>query len=165
MTMTKTRLILLAATSAALLALPGVGGAQSTPGGLGSSNAPIMWGGDDVEYTPNGFALIGRAEVTQGENRLRANRINLTVTDGDIRTAEAIGGVYFVTPQQTMRGDRAVYDLTSDDVTVSGDVILNQGKNVATGGRLVYNARTQNARWEGAGPGGRVQGVFYPRGN
>ena len=163
--MAKTRLILLAATSAALLVLPGVGGAQSTQGGLGSTNAPSRWGGDDVEYTPSGFALIGRAEVTQGENRLRANRINLTVTDGDIRTAEAIGSVYFVTPQQTMRGDRAVYDLTSDDVTVSGDVILNQGKNVATGGRLIYNARTQNARWEGAGPNGRVQGVFYPRGN
>lgn len=164
MTMAKTRLMLLAATTAALLALPGVGGAQSTPGGVGDSNAPVMWTGDDVEYRTDGFSLIGRAEILQGENRLRANRINLAVTDGDVRQAEAVGGVYFVMPQQTMRGDRAVYDLAAETITVTGDVILNQGRNVATGGRLVYNLRTETARWEG-GAGGRVQGVFYPRGN
>lgn len=165
MTMAKTRLMLLAAATTALLALPTAGDAQNAPGNLGDSNAPIMWGGDTVEYTPDGFALIGRAEIQQGGNRLRANRINMSVSDGEMRRAEAVGGVYFVTPEQTMRGDRAVYDLARDEITVTGDVILNQGRNVATGGRLVYNVGSQNARWEGAGPNGRVQGVFYPRGN
>lgn len=164
MTMAKTRLILLAATTAAVLALPGVGGAQSTPGAAIAGDQPGMWTGRTVEYTPTGVALIGEAEVLQGENRLRADRINMTLSDGALTQAEAVGGVYFVTPDQTMRGDRAVYDIENDTLTVTGDVILNQGRNVATGGRLVYNLRTETARWEG-GADGRVQGVFYPRGN
>jgi lipopolysaccharide export system protein LptA len=163
MTMAKTRLILFAA-AAAVLALPSVGGAQSTPGAAIAGDQPGMWTGRTVEYTPTGVALIGEAEVLQGENRLRADRINMTLSDGALTQAEAVGGVYFVTPDQTMRGDRAVYDIENDTLTVTGDVILNQGRNVATGGRLVYNLRTETARWEG-GADGRVQGVFYPRGN
>jgi len=150
------------------LALPGVGGAQSSGAGAGgaASDAPVSWGGDLFEYTPNGFTLTGRAEMTQGGNRLRADRLTFVTSNGDLTRAEATGEVYFVTPEQTMRGDRAVYDLGSDEVTVTGDVILTQGKNVVTGGRLVYNVTTENARMEG-GPtpqGNRVRGVFYPQG-
>ena len=76
---------------------------------------------------------------------------------------EASGNVYFVTPDQTIRGDRAVYTFATDEVVVTGDVILTQGKNVLTGNRLVYNVRTESARMEGGN--GRVQGVFYPQGN
>ena len=45
---------------------------------------------------------------------------------------------------------------------LSGDVILTQGENVMTGGRLTYNTRTEAAEMDGAGENGRVQGVFYP---
>jgi lipopolysaccharide export system protein LptA len=166
--MSKSRLSLLVAITALSLALPGVGGAQSSGAGGGGagSDAPVAWGGDLFEYTPNGFTLTGRAEMTQGGNRLRANRISFVTSDGVLTRVEATGEVYFVTPEQTMRGDRAVYDLGSDEVTVTGDVILTQGQNVVTGGRLVYNVATENARMEG-GPtaqGDRVRGVFYPQG-
>ena len=161
MTRSKTRLFLLAATTASALALPGVGGAQV---GGSTSDAPVAWGGDLFEYTPNGFTLTGRAEMTQGGNRLRANRINFVTRNGDLIEAEASGAVYFVTPDQTMRGDRASYDLGTDVVTVTGDVILTQGQNVVTGARLTYNVSTEAARMVGAGgaQGGRVRGVFYP---
>jgi lipopolysaccharide export system protein LptA len=160
--MSKTRLTLLAAAVATAVALPGVGGAQSS--GATASDAPVMWGGDLFEYAANGFTLTGRAELTQGGNRLRANRITFVTANGDLTRAEATGEVYFVTPEQTMRGDRAVYDLNADEVTVTGDVILTQGQNVITGGRLVYNVSTENARMEGAptAQGNRVRGVFYP---
>ena len=59
-----------------------------------------------------------------------------------------------------MRGNNAVYTLNDGQVLVTGDVILTQGQNVLTGGRLVYNVRTQTARIESAG--NRVRGVFYP---
>lgn len=161
--MSKTRLSLLAAVTALSLALPGVGDAQNAGP---SSDAPVAWGGDLFEYTPNGFTLTGKAELTQGDNRLRADRLTFVTADGDLTRAEASGAVYFVTPEQTMRGDRAIYDLGTDEVTVSGDVILTQGENVATGGRLVYNVRTGTARMEGAPTpnGNRVRGVFYPQG-
>ena len=66
-----------------------------------------------------------------------------------------------------MRGDRAVYTPDTGEVVVTGDVILTQGQNVLTGGRLVYNVNTEAARMEGAprgAAGRRVQGVFYPEG-
>ena len=161
------------ATAAALVVLgaPAVGGAQSpqTRGAqVAASDQPVMYGADNGEYTPQGFALRGRAEVLQGGNRLRADSINGVTSGGELQRVEATGGVYFVTPDQTMRGDRAVYDLSSGEVVVTGDVILTQGQNVLTGGRLVYDVDTQAARMEGAprgAAGRRVQGVFYPDGS
>lgn len=147
-------------TALALVALPSAGGAQ-----VSSADAPVMYGADQGEVTPTGISLRGRAEILQGQNRLRADAIVGTRSGGgDLTTIEATGGVYFVTPTQTMRGDRAVYNLTTAEVVVTGDVILTQGQNVLTGGRLVYNVRTEEARMEGGGrgAGGRIQGVFYP---
>lgn len=160
------RHILGSLAAAAALTLPATGGAQVAQN---PADAPIAWGGDDVEITPGGFSLIGRAEITQGQNRLRANRVNLTTSDGTngVEKVEAIGEVFFVTPTQTMRGDRAVYDLGTDELVVTGEVILAQGENVLRGGRLVYNVRTETGRMAGAptAAGNRVQGVFYPEGN
>jgi lipopolysaccharide export system protein LptA len=155
-----TRLAAIAATGAAFLALPGVGGAQSF-----QSGQPIMWGADRVEYQGTGVTLIGRAELTQGDSRLRADRITGLDQSGDSQRVEATGDVYLVTPEQTIRGDRAVYTTENDTIVLTGDVILTQGENVITGARLVYNTRTEAAQMDG-GSGGRVQGVFYPnRGN
>ena len=81
-------------------------------------------------------------------------------TSGESRI-EASGNVYFVTPEQTIRGDRAVYTTADDMIVVTGDVILTQGQNVLTGSRLTYNVRTETARIE-AGGQGRIRGVFYP---
>ncbi len=146
-----------AATAALMLAaIPAV---AQTPG---SSSEAVAYGADAGEYTPAGFPLRGRAEVVQGRNRLRADSITGFVSDGALRRVEASGNVYFVTPDQTMRGDRAVYTLASNEVVVTGDVILTQGQNVLTGGRLVYNTRTEAARMEGPA-NGRIRGVFYPQ--
>ena len=45
---------------------------------------------------------------------------------------------------------------SSGEVVVTGDVILTQGQNVLTGGRLVYNVNTEAARMEGAPRGAAV---------
>ena len=155
--MSMTRTLTTAAIALALAALPGVGGTQSFQGGQ-----PIMWGADEVSRTPTTLSLRGRAELTQGDNRIRADRVEAAVSDGTLTRVEATGAVYFVTPEQTIRGDRAVYTPANDTIVLSGDVILTQGENVMTGGRLTYNTRTEAAEMDGAGRGGRVQGVFYP---
>ncbi|MBX9575869.1 MAG: LPS ABC transporter substrate-binding protein LptA [Caulobacteraceae bacterium] len=161
-----TRKSLGALAAAVALTLPAAGEAQVAPN---SADAPIAFGGDDLELTATGYSLIGRAEITQGGNRLRADRINMTTGSGgqDVTRVEAIGNVFFVTPTQTARGDRAVYDLNTDELVVTGEVILAQGENVLRGGRLVYNVRTETGRMAGAPTAGgdRVQGVFYPEGN
>ena len=125
-----------------------------------ATNQPVQFGADAGEYTPDGYALRGRAEVTQGTNRIRADAIRIFNTNGQPRRVEASGNVYFVTPDQSMRGNNAVYNMNEGTVIVTGDVILTQGQNVLSGGRLVYNVRTETARIESAGS--RVRGVFYP---
>lgn len=160
--MTKSNLMMAGISLLAVLALPAASGAQSAGARADASKAPVQYGADGGEYTPNGFALRGRAELTQGGNRLRAEAITGVTADGNLSRVEASGNVYFVTPDQSMRGDRAVYSLGNAEVVVTGNVVLTQGKNVLSGNRLVYNVRTETARMEGGG--GRVQGVFYPQG-
>ena len=158
--MIKTRLLTAAALGIGLMALPTVGDAQSFQAGQ-----PIMWGADNVSRTTTALSMHGRAELTQGDSRIRADNIEAGLNGGTLTRVEASGSVYFVTPEQTIRGDRAVYTPNNDTIILTGDVILTQGENVITGARLVYNTRTESAQMQG-GSGGRVQGVFYPgRGN
>ncbi len=144
----------------ALLALAGPALPQSAP----ANAAGFAYSADGGTYTPTVISLRGRAEIVQGQNRLRANAIEATQGGGGVSRVEASGNVYFVTPDQSMRGDRAIYTPGNDEVVVTGDVILTQGRNVLTGNRIVYNTRTETARIEGGGGNGRIQGVFYPEG-
>ena len=163
--MSMTRTLTITAAALVLLALPTIGGAQTTPQtaprlGLGA----VSYGADAGEATPNSLSLRGRAEVVQGQNRLRADVISGSGVNSEIDRIEASGNVYFVTPEQTIRGDRAVFTLSDNEVVVTGDVIVTQGQNVMTGGRLTYNTATQAVTMAGgAGSnGGRIRGVFYP---
>lgn len=166
--MSKTQTLTAVAIALTVLALPAAGGARTTsqtgPQAVVSGNGAVSFGADAGEYTPSGFALRGRAEVVQGQNRLRADSINGIGANNQVERLEATGNVYFVTPEQTIRGDHAVYTLAANEVVVTGDVILTQGQNVLTGGRLVYNTKTEAARMEGGSGanGGRIRGVFYP---
>jgi len=154
--------------AAAAVAMVGPAGAQIAPGG-----GPVAYGADDSEYigSEGVFRLIGRAEMIQGENRLRADTIDMFTTPnrtggsgGDVREVVATGNVYFVTPTQVVRGDRAVYTASTDLVVITGDVILTQGENVMTGSRLTIVVSTNRATMDGApsASGSRVRGVFYP---
>jgi len=157
--MTRTTFISALSIGTALLALAGPALPQTVP----TSGQGFAFSADDGSYTPTGVSLRGRAEIVQGVNRIRANAIEATRGGSGVSRVEASGDVYFVTPDQSMRGDRAVYTPGTDEVVVTGDVVLTQGRNVLTGNRVVYNTRTETARIDGGGgANGRIQGVFYP---
>jgi lipopolysaccharide export system protein LptA len=84
--------------------------------------------------------------------------------DSQLDRMEAIGSVYYVTPQQRVRGDSAVYEAGSDTLTLTGDVIAIQGQNVLRGSKLVIRISTGDAQMQsgGKGKGGRVRTVIYP---
>ena len=159
--MSMTRTLTIAATALALVALPTMGDAQTAPR---MGDGAVSYGADAGEATPNTLSLRGRAEVIQGQNRLRADVISGSGVDSGVERIEASGNVYFVTPDQTIRGDRAVYTPADNLVVVTGDVIVTQGQNVMTGGRLTYNTETQAVTMAGGASsnGGRIRGVFYP---
>ncbi len=66
----------------------------------------------------------------------------------DIRRIEAHGGVTVVTKDQNATGDLGVYDLKAKTITLTGNVVVTQGKNVLHGDRVVVDTTTGNARVE-----------------
>lgn len=160
MTMSTLKMLLTVTSLTLAAAVPTM--AQSPARGTGDQ--PIMFGADTGSYEGNTVTLRGKAEILQGQNRLRADSISGLNQTGESRI-EATGNVYFVTPTETIRGDRAIYTTANDTVVITGDVILSQGQNVLTGASLTYNINTGSARMEGApagASGNRVRGVFYP---
>jgi lipopolysaccharide export system protein LptA len=146
----------------------------------GGSDAPVDITADELEVINSQCLAIwrGSAEALQDSSRLRANTLRIRYVTGrparagaepscgDLDRMEAEGEVYYVTPQQRVRSNAAVYEAASETITMTGDVVAAQGQNVLRGQRLVINVATGEARMEtsarGAGATGRVRGVFYP---
>ena len=164
----------LGAVAAALLAGPA--SAQLAT----NSNAPVDITADQLEVANNACTSIwrGHAEALQDTSRLRADTLTTdfaqkgagggkTGACGDLVRMRAEGSVYYVTPQQKVHGDLAVYEAASDTLTVTGDVVATQGMNVLRGSRMVFNTKTGQGHMEGSAAGrnraGRPRGVFYPK--
>ena len=147
-----------------------------------SADGPVDITADELEVQNKACISIwrGRAEALQGEARIRANILRAVFSPkagasgatgtgacGDLIRMEAEGSVYYVTSkEQRVRGDAAVYDASSETVTMTGDVVAVQGRNVLRGTKMVFNTRTGEGRMVGSATGrnqaGRPRGVFYP---
>jgi lipopolysaccharide export system protein LptA len=84
-----------------------------------------------------------------------------------ISKIEARGEVIITTDQdQTTTSDWALYDVPAQLVTVGGNVVLTQGKNVLKGDRLVIDLKTGESRFENTGngsTGGKIRALFMPK--
>jgi lipopolysaccharide export system protein LptA len=65
-----------------------------------------------------------------------------------IKRLEAVGGVIVTQKDQTATGDKGVFDMKSNSVTLLGGVVLTQGQNVAKAQRLVTDLTTGTSRLE-----------------
>ncbi|HZC17658.1 MAG TPA: LptA/OstA family protein [Caulobacteraceae bacterium] len=153
------------------------------------SNAPVDVTGDQLEAQPQRCLATyrGNVEALQGASRLRTDVLDLYAKPappdahpaaaaaggvsskcGALDRMEAHGSVYYSTPSEVVKGDDAVYLADAKTITVTGDVVVSQGKNVVVGNRLVINTDTQHATMEsnvtGPGKAGRVRSVLYPGG-
>jgi lipopolysaccharide export system protein LptA len=144
-----------------------------------NSDAPVDITADELEVNNAECTAVwrGSAEALQDTARLRANVLRIYYKKGaassgaktnscvEVSRMEGEGAVYYVTPQQKIRGDLAVYDAASETIVFTGDVIVAQDKNVMRGGRMVYSVATGQGQIESTakGKGGaRPRGVFYP---
>jgi lipopolysaccharide export system protein LptA len=161
---------------AAALAAAGPAAAQLAT----NSDAPVDITADELEVVNAECQAIwrGNAEALQDNARLRADVLRIFNTPGPakpggrgpncgaVQRMEAEGAVYYVTPQQRVRADRAVYEAGAETITLTGDVVAAQGQNVLRGNRMVVNTRTGAGHMEGSAKGrgkaGRPRGVFYP---
>jgi lipopolysaccharide transport protein LptA len=88
--------------------------------------------------------------------------------DGDITKIEAKGDVVITSERDlTTTGDWALYDVPAQLVTVGGNVVSTQGKNVLKGDRFVIDLKTGESRFDNTGntaAGGRIRALFMPKG-
>src|SRR4051794_31973053 len=126
----------------------------------------------DVHYVGGGGdSLTGGApaktEVKAGESKKPAAGGALGDGAAPISKIEARGEVIITSDKdQTTTSDWALYDVPSQLVTVGGDVVLMQGKNVLKGDQLVIDLKTGESRFENKGDpvagGGRIRALFMP---
>jgi len=149
-----------------------------------NTNAPIDFGADHIELQDkaNRAVLSGSVSVKQAEMTLNAARMTVAYTgqvvggNPQVSRLDASGGVTVRRPDQTARGQYAIYDLNRRVITMLGAVTLTQGTNTVNGGRLTINLDTGRAVIDGSSvagssgapgaagttqrSGGRVTGTF-----
>lgn len=145
-----------------------------------NSNAPIDITANEAEVVNSKCLAVwkGAAEALQGDSRLRADTITVYEAPkgkdsggqqncGATERVIAEGHVYYVTPTQRARGDRAVYTAADDQIVMTGNVVVAQDKDVARGDKLIIKVSTKQftmvSNATGAGAANRVRGVFYPK--
>lgn len=167
----------------------GVGEARAQ---LASGKGPIDVTADQLEMIDAQHLAIwrGNVEAVQNGNRLVSDVLNVYFTGkpapgtpstttaaapnapgsagadwGDVERLVADGHVFYVSADQTARGEHAVYEAEPDIITMTGDVVLVQGKNVTKGDKLVIDVKTNHAVLTSTAQGRnrpeRVRGVFY----
>jgi lipopolysaccharide export system protein LptA len=129
----------------------------------------------------------GDVDAAQGESNLRSDRLEVFFSAragnsastgsswGEVDRVIATGEVFYITPSERARGDRAVYQLTSETIVMTGNVTLNRGRDVITGqclsvdlanGTSQVNAPSCTGEAGNASTSssnnGRVRAVFFP---
>jgi lipopolysaccharide export system protein LptA len=81
-----------------------------------------------------------------------------------IKRLVAIGGVIVTAKDQKAVGDKGVFEMATNMVTLDGNVVITQGQNVMHGEKLVVNLTDGTSRLDGPKQQGvsRVKGVFVP---
>ena len=124
---------------------------------LSTKNGPIDITSDhfSADNPANTATYDGHVVVLQDDNRLRSDNMviffqprsatpapkattgsdDATPMSSKIDHLVAAGNVYFVTPTQVIRGDKAVWTKATDTIVVTGQVVVTQGENVKCAGR------------------------------
>jgi len=116
-----------------------------------------------VFYGPEG-AGVGKPVASAAQPAGGTQPVmNLPQGAQSIRRIEARGGVTVVTRDQSASGELGIYDLKSKTITLTGNVVVSQGKNVLHGDRVVVDMVTGNAKVEsGATAQNRVRALILP---
>ena len=105
----------------------------------------------------------GDALYRDAEGRVFAGNSLDAIFDeaGSLVTIDAKGKVKVVTEGgREATGDAAVYDASTEQATLTGNVVIIEGKSRMQGGRAEVDFKTGNSRMLSAGTGGRVTGVL-----
>ncbi len=138
--------------------------------GAGSANAQLNTGSDaPIDITGEQFEAFrdrdyvvwtGDVQVVQGEAILTAPKLTIFgVESGNLQRINAEGGIRYTNGAEAISSRDAVYSAEDETVIFTGDVVVVQGEQVLTGGRLVYYTQTGQLNFTSAGDD-RVRGIF-----
>jgi lipopolysaccharide export system protein LptA len=131
------------------------------------ASAQVSFGGDDpidvkaerAAYKGPKTILTGDVQVLQGTSQIHSQRMDLfrekiskdNETDfsyGNINRIVAVGDFKYITPENSVKGNRGVYERDKNIITVTGNVVFTQKNgNSATGDKLTYDLTTNRARF------------------
>jgi len=144
--------------------VPVAGSAQQVVfGGLrADTKAPVEITSDTLRVNQEtGLAVFsGNVHASQGEMRMTTNELTVEYMAEDrskIHRLLAAGDVILVSPTEQAESKNAVYDVTTGQMVMTGDVLLTQGKNVMTGPRLDVDLETGTGEMQG-----RVRTILQP---
>jgi len=154
---------------------------------IGSQGGPMDITSERLEVidAENKAVFSGNVDAVQGDTRMRADTIEVFFASGgpgsraaaggfgDVERVLATGDVFYVTLTEVARGDRALYELTSETITMTGDVVLTRGANTITGSCLIVDLVTGRSQVNPPSCGGdgqasttastgRVRAVLFP---
>ncbi len=127
-----------------------------------NAELPVEATADDLQVNmdDNSAIFSGNAKVVQGILDLRADQITVFFedTNRNIKTVKAVGQVKFTNGSETAEAEDALFDVASQIITFSGNVILRQEQTLLTGNFLTYNITTSRSKMSGD-----VKTVFMPK--
>jgi|GEM_PF-197561 len=165
--------------------------AQSLNGAFGGfsadNNQPINIESDSLEVNDTKKTAVFRGNVVaiQGDMEMRTPELEVTYSGqvagggGGSAAASAPGGkgsqltrlrakkkvLITSANNQTAKSDWADFDVVKQMITIGGNVVVSQGKNIMKGEKLVIDLKKGTSRFETAANTNtkrRVRGVFHP---
>jgi lipopolysaccharide export system protein LptA len=126
--------------------------------------------------------FIGNVKVVQGDTTMRCKSLVVFYdgqgSKGSVKAAkpgpggsqqisrlEARGGVIVTQKEHTATGDTGLFDLRANTVTLVGNVVVSQGRNVMRGDRLVVNLTTGVSRVDAGKSHGPVRMLIQQQPN
>lgn len=153
-----------------------VANAQSFGGafeGMSNSKDPIQIEADKLEVMDGqGIAkLRGNVSVVQGTTILKTARLTVYYNkdsggnaNSRIKKIEATGRVAVRSGDQLATADKAVINMNSENVVLTGNVSVSQGANIVEGCVLRVNLKTNAAQLDPCKEqGGRIKMLFTPK--
>lgn len=151
----------------ALLAAPTEGLARSS-----DRDKPMDINADDIDHALDGSrpaTLSGNVVITQGTLDIRSARAEVTVRGSEPTRVVLTGSPATLTQEMddgspfSANAQRVDYDLDTDIVTLTGNVVVKQRGNTMNGPKVVYNMGTGRVQASGnASEGGRVNLRLVP---
>ncbi|EBA04911.1 OstA-like protein [Rhodobacteraceae bacterium HTCC2150] len=111
------------------------------------ASAPVEIESDkfSVDQSTNLAVFLGNVLVVQGLLRLSADQVNVEYASdesNDISAVIAVGNVTFVNGAEAAEAQRAEYTLATNEIVMTGDVLVTQGRSALSGQKMVVNLET-----------------------